>query len=162
MNKPTISMIAALAENRAIGKDNKLLWHISEDFKRFKAITSGHPIIMGRKTYQSIGKPLPNRSNIVVTRDTTFTAEGCIVVNSLEQGIQKAQEIDQEEIFIIGGGELYRQGIQYADKLYLTIVHKEFDGDTFFPDYSAFNKVVFEQKSESNGYTYTFLDVIKD
>ena len=155
-------MIAALAENRAIGKDNKLLWHIPEDFKRFKTITSGHPIIMGRKTYQSIGKPLPNRSNIVVTRDENFTADGCIIVNSLEEGLQKAQAIDQEEIFIIGGGELYRLGMQYADKLYLTIVHKEFEGDTFFPDYSDFKNVLFKQKSESNGYTYTFLDVIKD
>lgn len=154
-------MIAALSDNRVIGKENKLLWHIPEDFKRFKTITSGHPIIMGRKTYQSIGKPLPNRSNIVVTRDTNFTAEGCIIVHSLEQGLEEAKKINNEEIFIIGGGDLYKQGMNYADKLYLTIIHQKFDGDTFFPDYSDFKTVVFEQKSKYDTYNYTFLDVIK-
>ncbi len=154
-------MIAALSENKVIGKDNTLLWHIPEDFKRFKTITSGHPIIMGRKTYQSIGKPLPNRSNIVVTRDAEFTAEGCIIVNSLEHGIEKAKEIDHEEIFIIGGGELYKQGINYADKLYLTIVHNQFDGDTFFPDYTEFKHIVFEQNSKDDTYNYTFIDLVK-
>lgn len=165
MNKPTISMIAALSENRVIGKDNKLLWHIPEDFKRFKTITSGHPIIMGRKTYQSIGKPLPNRSNIVVTRDKYFRAEGCIIVNSLEEGIEKAKKVESSnptgEIFIIGGGELYKQGMNFADKLYLTIVHQAFEGDTFFPEYDEFKTVVYEQNSEGNGYKYSFIDLIR-
>lgn len=154
-------MIAAHSENRVIGKDNKLLWYIPEDFKRFKTITSGHPIIMGRKTYQSIGKPLPNRSNIIVTRDKNYQADGCIIVYSLEEGIQKAQEIDSKEIFIIGGGELYTQGLTYADKLYITIIHKNFEGDTYFPEYKNFTTEIFKQTHDLNGLQYTFIDLIK-
>lgn len=167
MNKLTISLIAALSENRVIGRDNKLPWHIPEDLKRFKDITAGHPVIMGRKTYQSIGRLLPNRLNIIITRDVSFKIEGAKIVSSLEAAIEKASEAeilkqvqdDEMEIFIIGGGQIFEQAIDRADKLYLTIVHTTIEGDAFFPDYSAFTNVTFKKDSESNGYRYTFLDL---
>lgn len=159
---PTISMIAALARNnRAIGKDNKLLWNIPEDLSRFKQITSGHPIIMGRKTFESIGRPLPNRTNIVITRDSSFQAYGCTIVHTLEEAIAAATAIDHKEIFIIGGGELFKKGIDIADKLYLTLVEGDFEGDVFFPEFSAFNTVLHEVKATTEGYTYTFIDLAR-
>lgn len=161
MTKPTISIIAAVAEHNVIGKGNRLLWYISPDFKRFKAITSGHPIIMGRKTHESIGKPLPNRTNIIVTRDKEYTKEGCVTAYSLEEALEKAKKVDQEELFIIGGGELYRQALPYADKLYLTLVHAQFDGDVYFPDYSEFKTVLSKEEHESDGYTYTFINLTR-
>jgi len=158
--KPKISIIAAVAEkNRAIGKDNKLLWHIAEDLQRFKKITSGHPVIMGQNTFESLGRPLPNRTNIVLTFDKSFQAPGCIVVYSIGEAIEIASEKDKEEIFFIGGGQIYAQAIKFADKLYLTLVEGDYDADTFFPDYSDFKKVIFEEKHESNGYKYRFLEL---
>lgn len=159
MNKPRISVIAAVAENRAIGKNNKLLWHISEDLKRFKEITSGHPVIMGQKTFESLGKPLPGRTNIVLTYDKSYQAPGCIVAYSLEEAIKIASKKEKREIFFIGGGQIYAQAIKLADKLYLTLVEGEYDADTFFPGYSEFKKVVFEEKHESDGYKYKFLEL---
>ncbi|MBI4990769.1 dihydrofolate reductase [Candidatus Gottesmanbacteria bacterium] len=159
MPDPQISIIAAIGSNRELGKDNKLLWHIPEDFVRFKKITSGHPVIMGRTTYESIGKPLPGRLNIIVTRNKDYKVEGCAVVNSLEEAIEKAKEKDNDEIFIIGGGQIYEQGIKYADKLYLTIVKGTFAADTFFPDYSRFKKVVFRKESQYQQYHCTFLEL---
>lgn len=162
MKRPIISIVVAIAEkNRAIGKDNKLPWHIPEDLKRFKEITTGHPIIMGRRTYESIGRPLPNRTNIIVTKNKDFRAENCVVVNSLEEAIKKASEIDQEEIYIIGGGEIFKQALPYTDKLYLTLVQGDIEGDVFFPEYSEFNKTISQSSHESNGYSYTFIDLVK-
>jgi dihydrofolate reductase len=160
MNHPKISIVVAIAEeNRAIGRDNKLPWEISSDLKRFKQITSGHPIIMGRKTFESIGRPLPNRTNIIITRDPLYAAEGCIVVNNLESALQKAKEKDSEEIFIIGGGEIFRLALPYVDRLYLTIVHQNVEGDVFFPDYTEFSRVIHKSEHLENGYSFTFLDL---
>lgn len=161
MQKPIISIIAAISENRAIGKDNKLLWDIPEDMKRFREVTKGHPVIMGRKTFDSIGRLLPQRLNIIVTRDKNYSVTGAVVVTSLESAVEKAKMEKTDEIFVIGGGQIYTQAIDIADKLYLTIVHTEIEGDTYFPDYSAFKKIVFEKKSESNRYRYTFLELVR-
>lgn len=158
--KPTISIIAAISTNKVIGRDNKLPWHIPEDLKRFKDLTKGHTIIMGRKTYESIGRPLPLRTNIIITRDQTYTIDGCVIVHSLDEAIRKAQEIDTDEIFIIGGGEIFRQAIQTTDKLYLTIVETLIEGDAFFPDFEQdFTNETFRQEGESNGYAFTFRDL---
>lgn len=127
-----ISIIVAVAANGVIGCDNRLIWHISEDLKRFKRLTSGHPIVMGRKTYESLGRPLPNRTNVVVTRDADLRLDGVTVANSIEQALALFPK--EEEIFIIGGGEIYRQTIASADKLYLTLVDQSPQGDTFFPE----------------------------
>lgn len=154
-----ISIIAAIGSNRELGKNNKLLWHIPEDMKRFRELTNGHPIIMGRTTYESIGRPLPNRTNIIVTRDPDYKAEGCIVVHSLEEAITEAKKHEEEEIFVIGGGQIYSQAITMADKLYLTKVNGIFDADTFFPDYSDFTRVVSSEKKQDNTYTYEFLEL---
>lgn len=154
-------MIAAIASgNRALGKDNQLIYKIPEDLKRFKEITSGHTIIMGRKTFESIGKPLPNRNNIIITKDPLYTAEGGVIVHSLEEALRLASLTqDSEEIFIIGGGQIYKDAIEKADKLYLTIIEGNPDADTFFPDYSEFKKVVFEQSHKYNGLKYKFIDL---
>ncbi|MBL7058631.1 dihydrofolate reductase [Patescibacteria group bacterium] len=160
--KPTISIICAMAEsNRAIGKENQLLWHISDDLKNFKRLTSGHPIIMGQKTYESIGKPLPNRTNIVLTKDYKLEIEGCVVAFSIEDAINKAQDVDSEEIFIIGGGQVYQQTIGLADKLYLTLIEGDFEADTFFPDYSLFKKIDESEIQIAGAFKYKFVELIK-
>lgn len=164
-----ISIIAAIGKNRELGKNGKIPWHISEDFKRFKQITSGHPIIMGRKTWESLPiKPLPGRYNVVVTRDSEFVINGSksgkdfIVATSLQEAIGSASIVaGSDEIFIIGGGQIYQQGISLADKLYLTIINRDFDADTFFPDYSGFKKVIFEKQSQEGEYKYKFLELEK-
>lgn len=157
-----ISIIAAIGKNRELGRNNKLLWHIPEDLKRFKKITQGHPVIMGRKTYQSIGKVLPNRVNIIITRDKNLSiSPSSYVANSLEKAINIAQTKDSDEIFIIGGGQIYEQAMKYTDKLYLTIVEGEHEADTYFPDYSEFKKIVLIKKGESAWYKYTFLELEK-
>lgn len=127
-----ISVIVAIAQNGVIGCDNRLLWHISEDLRRFKAITSGHPVIMGRKTYESLGRPLPNRTNVIVTRKEDYKANGCVVVNSLKSACYDLFT-PEEEVFVIGGGEIYTQAMEFADRFYLTVVHKDYQGDTVFP-----------------------------
>ncbi|MEX2589969.1 MAG: dihydrofolate reductase [Chitinophagales bacterium] len=129
-----ISSIAAVSENNAIGKDNDLMWHLPDDLKFFKKHTLGHPVIMGRKTYDSMGKPLPKRSNIVLTRDKNFNAEGVEVFHDIATAIDRAKEIDGEEIFIIGGANIYKQSLDYCNRLYLTRIHAPFDGDVFFPE----------------------------
>jgi len=129
--KMTISIIVAISQNHAIGKDNKLLWHLPNDLKHFKTKTSGHTVIMGRKTYDSVGKPLPNRRNIVITRQQ-LDIPGCEVVNSLNDALALCKT--DEEIFIVGGAEIYRQAMSITNKIYLTIVHQNFDGDTYFPE----------------------------
>lgn len=158
--KPKLSIIAAISTNRVIGRDNKIPWHISEDLRRFKALTIGHPIIMGRKTFESIGKPLPKRANIVITRDKDYSAPGIDVAHSIEEAIEAAKTKEgSEEIFIIGGGQIYSQSIHLADKLYLTVVDQEIKGDVFFPGYFEFKKVIFEQSVEENGLAYNFIDL---
>lgn len=127
-----ISIIVAIAKNGVIGDKNTLLWHIREDMVRFRTITSGHPVVMGRKTYESIGKPLPKRTNVVITRDTTLQIEECIMAHSLEQAVSMFPK--EEEVFIIGGSQIYTQSLPIADKIYLTVVDKEYDGDSSFPD----------------------------
>jgi len=155
-----ISIVAVVSKRkRAIGNQNQLLWHLPEDLKRFKKITLGHPIIIGRKTYESIGKPLPGRTNIVVTREHNFPNSDVVVAHSLEEAIEQAKTIDQEEVFIIGGGEIYRQAISIAQKIYLTLVDDEKEADTFFPEYGSFNKEVFKEEGSHDGVNYTFLEL---
>jgi dihydrofolate reductase len=153
-----ITVIAAVAENNALGKENQLLWHLPDDFKRFKTLTSGHYIIMGRKTFESFPKPLPNRTHVIISRQANYQPEGCIVVNSLEQAIEACPKT--EEVFIIGGGEIYRQSIAVADKLDLTIVHASFEADTHFPEIDLSQwQLVFEEhhpKDERHDYAFTF------
>lgn len=160
-----ISIIAAIGKNRELGKNNKLLWHIPEDFKRFKDLTSGHIVIMGRKTYESLPekfRPLPNRTNIIITRNASFiTTNQLIVANSVEQAIDKAKTIGSQ-IFIIGGASIYTQGIKYTNKLYLTLIDKVYsDADAFFPDYSEFKKIIFKKDGFERGLKYKFVELIK-
>jgi dihydrofolate reductase len=126
-----ITIVVAISENHVIGKDNKLLWRLPNDLKHFKEITTGHTIIMGRKTYDSVGKPLPNRRNIIITRQN-ITIPGCEVVNSIEAALTLCE--GEPEVFIVGGAEIYKQAIKLTDRIYLTVVHKGFEGDSFFPD----------------------------
>jgi dihydrofolate reductase len=156
-----ISIIVAIGKNRAIGRNNQLLWHIPDDLKHFKKITTGHTIVMGDRTFNSIGKPLPNRKNIVVTRNSDFKAEGCEISYSLEEVLKRAKEAP-EEIFIIGGGQIYNQALPWADKLYLTLVDDEpQNADTFFGDYSEFKNVVKKEENDNGKYKFTFLELTK-
>ncbi|MBI3443097.1 dihydrofolate reductase [Candidatus Woesebacteria bacterium] len=154
-----MSIIAAISENSALGRNNRLLWHIPEDMKRFKELTLGHPVIMGRTTFESLGRPLPKRTNIIVTRNKNYQKAGCIIVHSLNEAVEKAESFDQKEIFIIGGGKIYEQVIAIADKLYLTLVKGIFAADTFFPDYSRFKRELFRRESHDQNYSYTFLEL---
>jgi len=158
-----ITLIAAAAENNALGKDNDLLWHLPEDFKRFKQITSGHNIIMGRKTFESFPKPLPNRTHIIITRQEEYLVEGCLVVHSLEEALEIAPQ--NEEVFIIGGAQIYEQALPFADKIDLTRVHIELDADAFFPEFntSEWNLVFSEKhfKDEKHQFDYTFDTYLK-
>ena len=159
-------MIAAVGEDNALGKDNDLLWHLPDDFKRFKNLTTGHTIIMGRKTFESFPKPLPNRTHIVITRDMNYKTEGldCIVVHSLEQALQKVA--NEETSFIIGGGEIYKQGARFANKIELTRVHGTFeDADTFFPtlDMTQWKLMAeeFHAKDEKHKFDFTYLTYVR-
>jgi dihydrofolate reductase len=137
MGKPmTVSIIVAMAENRVIGLKNQLPWHLSADLKRFKQITMGFPIIMGRKTYESIGRPLPGRQNIIISRNPSFKAEGCQVFHDLDEAIQMAVSA-YEQVFVIGGATLYAEALKWASRIYLTQVHAQIDGDTFFPEFAS-------------------------
>ncbi|MES2268904.1 MAG: dihydrofolate reductase [Bacteroidota bacterium] len=154
----TISIIVAIAQNYAIGKNNQLLWHMPKDLKHFKEITSGRTIIMGRKTYESVGKPLPNRRNIVVTRQD-MEIPGCEVVKSIDEGLGLCT--GEDEVFISGGAEIYRQAMDITDRIYLTIIHKDFEADTFFPeiDYSKWEEAsrVDNEPDEKNPLPYSFI-----
>ncbi|HET7832050.1 MAG TPA: dihydrofolate reductase [Gallionella sp.] len=149
MNQPHISLLVAMATNRTIGINNTLPWRIPEDLKYFKMLTLGHHMIMGRKTFDSIGKPLPGRTTVVVSRDTTLKIEGCIVVHSLEKAI--AACVGDEEIFIIGGGELFAQTLPLADKLYITEIQQDVEGDTHFPEFdkTEWQEVAREKRSQT-------------
>lgn len=153
--------MAVAGKKRVIGKKGGLPWYIPEELKRFKEITMGHPIIMGRKTYESIGRVLPGRTNLVITHDPDFKAEGCIVAHNLDEALRLAQgKVGDNEVFIIGGGQIYAQALPLAEKLYLTYIDKEIEGDVFFPDYSELKKVTFESDwQEYEGIRYKFLTV---
>lgn len=156
-----ISIIVAVGKNREIGCKNKLLFDIPEDMQRFKDVTKGRTVIMGDKTFKSIGKPLPGRKNIVVTLDKNYKAPGCETRYSLEEVLNEAKKTD-EEIFIIGGGQIYKLSLPYADKLYITEVDYEVpDADTYFPDYSDFKKIVYERESQDKNYKYKFLELMR-
>lgn len=156
MPEPRLSIFVAVDEKRAIGKDNKLLWHIPEDLKRFKELTTGHAVIMGENTHHSIGRSLPNRTNIVMTLDPNLELPGCILVHSVEEALEKAKEHESEEIFVMGGASIYRQFLPLVERLYLTLVAGEHEADTFFPDYSEFKRVVSEEKKDDGTNQYTF------
>jgi dihydrofolate reductase len=156
-----ISIIVAVGKNRAIGKDNHLLWNIPEDMEHFRKTTAGKTVIMGDRTFRSIGNPLSDRKNIIVTFDKNFKAEGCEVRYSLEEVLQEYKK-SEEEVFVIGGGMIYRISLLFADKLYLTIVDDApEDADTFFPDYSEFSKVVSERESSDGNCKYKFVELTK-
>ncbi|MDL2291734.1 dihydrofolate reductase [Bacteroides sp. OttesenSCG-928-F21] len=154
------AIIVAAAENNAIGRENKMPWHLSDDLKYFKAKTSGHAVIMGRKTYESLGRPLPGRLNIIITRDVNYTMPGCEVAHSIEEAKQIAERAGNSLAFIIGGGEIYKEAWHEADMLYLTRVHTTIEGDTFVP---AVDEYWVEQEGErhfadeKNEYDYSFI-----
>jgi dihydrofolate reductase len=155
-----LTIIVAAAENDAIGKGNKLIWHLSDDLKRFKDLTNGHHIIMGRKTFESFPKPLPNRTHVVITRQPDYKApEGVIIVNNLEDAIDASKSDAQP--FVIGGGEIYKQALAFADKIELTRVHEDFEADTFFPkiDSTIWKEIsnTFHKKDEKHDYEFSFL-----
>lgn len=133
----TISLVVAASENNVIGKDNRLLWHLPNDMKFFKNTTWGMPVIMGRKTFESLGKPLTGRTNIVMTRDKDWAAKGTTVSSNMEEAIKAAAETDAKEVFVIGGGEIYKQVLPQANRVYLTRVHTKLEGDAFFPELPA-------------------------
>lgn len=162
--KQELTIIAAAAENDAIGKDNKLIWDLSDDLKRFKKLTSGHHIIMGRKTFESFPKPLPNRIHVVITRQNDFVVpEGVLKADSLQEAIKLAK--DDKQPFIIGGGEIYKQAMEYADKIELTRVHENFEADTFFPeiDTSIWKEVenIFHKKDSEHNYEFSFITYVR-
>ena len=156
-----IIIIAATAENNALGKNNDLIWHLPADLKRFKKVTSGYPIIMGRNTFESIGKPLPNRTTVIVTRNKKYSQDGCLVANSLEDAIDLVKSY--EKLFIIGGAQIYKEAMdkQLADQLDITLVHDTFEADVFFPeiDTTIWDEVSRESKNadEKNKYNYSFI-----
>jgi len=154
-----ISAIVAMSKNRVIGKDNALPWHLPADLKHFKDVTMGKPILLGRKTYESIGRPLPGRCNVVITRDLNFKAAGCIVTHSIEQALDAVSGSD--EVFIIGGALLYQEFLPRVTRLYITLIHAEIEGDTFFPEINAAEWKEIERvdfsKDEKNSYDYSFI-----
>ncbi len=153
-----LSLIEAIGENRELGHHGKLPWHLPADFQRFKAMTRGHTVIMGRKTYESIGRPLPERTNIVITRDQSYMAPGCIVVHSFDEALAKAQG---DEVFVIGGAQVYAEAMPRADRLYITHVQGSFEADTFFPEIPMSEWKVMQQEEvpadEKNNYATTFV-----
>ena len=158
-----VSIIAAMARNGAIGKDNTLMWHLPADLKHFREKTMGRPIIIGRKTYESLGKALPGRINIVVSRKRGYKAPGCLTAGSVEHAINLVR--DHDEVFIAGGGEIYRQALPLADRMLITIIEHDFDGDTFFPefdesDWEVVNEIRYEA-DEKNKYPMLFRTYIR-
>lgn len=155
-----LSIIVAASENNVIGRDNALIWHLSADLKRFKVLTTGHAVLMGRKTFESIGKALPNRRNIVVSRNPDFRLEGCEVVPGIAEALQLVA--GEEEVFVIGGGRIYNELWNRADRLYLTRVHTEAEGDTFIPavDERQWQEICRQdfKAGEKDDYDYSFID----
>jgi dihydrofolate reductase len=157
-------IIVATDENNVIGKDNQLIWHLPADLKHFKNLTMGFPIIMGRKTFESIGKPLPGRTSVIITRNKDYQQEGAMVVNSLEEAF-KQLDLNTEKCYIIGGGEIYNQAIEMADELEITKVHHQFEGDTFFPAIDeniwTIKSLEKHEKDEKNQYDFSFINYQK-
>lgn len=154
-----ISAIVAISRNNVIGRDGHLPWHLSADLKRFKAITTGHSIILGRKNYDDIGRPLPNRTNYVLTRNANFEAPGCTVCNSLAQAVESAQSAGESECFIIGGAAVYREAMPLVKKMYVTRVESDVDGDVFFPEWGEGWRKVSEESfpaDEKNDFPTVF------
>ena len=156
------ALVAALARNRVIGVGNRLPWRLPEDLARFKRLTMGAPVIMGRKTRESIGRPLPGRRNIVVTRERAATWEGCVVAHSLDEALALAD--DAAEAFVIGGAELYAQALPRADRLYLTLIDADYAGDAWFPEFdaAAWREVARESGVSADGLGYAFVDYERD
>ena len=156
-------MIAAAAENNALGKDNELVWHLPNDFKRFKTLTSGHYIVMGRKTFESFPKPLPNRTHVIITRQKNYKAEGCIIVDSIEKALLVCPK--NEDTFIIGGGEIYTLSLPFADKIEITRVHHSFEADAYFPVLNEEEWILvhsdYNKKDEKHIYDYTYLTYVR-
>ena len=167
VDKVKVVIVAVISRHKhSLGNKNRLLWHIPEDLKRFKEKTLGHPVIMGRKTFESIvavlGKPLPNRTNIVVTRNPNFSYAGVLVALSFEDALQEASKLNPSEIHIGGGADLYAQALPFVDELYLTLVDDEKDADTFFPEFENEFKIATEHELQANnGITYQFVDYIR-
>ncbi|MEO5572471.1 MAG: dihydrofolate reductase [Bacteroidia bacterium] len=159
-----ISIIVAIGENRVIGKDNQLIWHLPTDLKRFKQITLGHCVIMGRKTFESMNKALPGRTNVIITRQKDYVKENCLVTDSLEHAIELCKD-DDDEVFIIGGGEIFKEAIRLTDKIYLTQVHHSFEGDVFFPYLNRGEwKIALREDhkaDEKHKYNFSFIDYVK-
>lgn len=158
-----VTIIAAVGRNRALGKDNDLIWHLPADLRRFKSLTRGHHVIMGRKTFESLGKPLPKRTNIIVSRNPDYRAEGCIVVDSLEKALEIAQS--DPDPFILGGAEIYKQALSLADHMDLTYVHEDFEADAFFPEFDREEwELIGRQdfyKDDENPFDYSFVQYKK-
>ncbi|MBI2660143.1 dihydrofolate reductase [Candidatus Woesearchaeota archaeon] len=152
-----ISLIAAMGKNNVIGKDNSLPWKLPADMKRFKELTIGKPVVMGRKTFESIGKPLPDRKNIILTRGKDYKADGCIVVHSAGEALKAA--MGSKEIMIAGGGQIFREFLPMADKMYLTLIDGDFEGDAYFPEYSKSEWKEIKREEYNNNYKYVFVDL---
>lgn len=154
-------IIAAAGENNALGRDNELMWHLPDDFRRFKKLTTGHPMIMGRKTFESFPKPLPDRQHIVITRDRDYTInhKACSVVHSLDEALELSA--DKDLVFIIGGGEIYKLALPYTDMMELTRIHANFEGDTYFPEFDEGQwdliKKEYHPKDARHQYDFTYL-----
>ena len=161
------TFIVAMAENRVIGKDNQLIWRMPNDLKFFKEKTTGHYVIMGRKSYESMGKPLPNRLNIIITRNQDYAIEGAMVVHGLQEALDLAEQQKQKEVFILGGGEIYKQAFEkkLVDKIYLTEIKDTFEGDTFFPEFNEAEWQETEreeyQADHLNPHDYAFVTLVK-
>lgn len=160
-----IHIIAAVSENHVIGMDGKIPWKIREDLQRFQDLTMDHPIVMGRRTHESIGRPLPGRDNIVISSNREYKSAGVTVVRDLENAMWLADHLavlnEKSRYFVIGGEQVYRDSIGFAKRLYLTLVEGEFEGDTFFPDYSEFSRVVEEIPGQNEQYRYKFITLEK-
>lgn len=155
--KMLISLIAAIGKNRFIGKDNSLPWKLPQDMKRFKELTLGKPVIMGRKTFESISKPLPHRKNIIITRDKNYMAEGCIVVHSAKDALKAAR--GNEEVMVIGGEQIFKEFLPHANKMYLTLIDERFEGDVFFPEYNKNEwEEVYREEHKNDKYKFVFVD----
>jgi dihydrofolate reductase len=156
-----ISLLYAMDKNRLIGKDNELPWHLPQDLAYFKRITMGHTIVMGRKTFDSIGKPLPGRENIIITRDKHFSCDGCRVIHSIDELLDLSHKKIEEEIFVIGGAEIFKEILPFSDRLYVTNIHHEFEGDTYFPKTNDTEwKMISKEpgiKNDKNPYDFDFV-----
>ncbi len=165
MTGPKVIAIAAIGTNRVLGKDNELLWRIPDDMKRLREVTLGHPLVMGRKTFDSIiaavGKPLPNRQHIVVTRDSRWSHDGAIVAYSIEDAITRAKALDQHKVFIFGGAQIYTAAMPYTDMLMLTIIDDAKEGDAYFPAFDEFSNVLFREDREHEGLKYSWVDLTR-